>query len=208
MKHKRGRRQHGQCVVRQRSKSQNGVLWGLSGALLVAMVAMAVLVSDEKKAPSPPAQARIQRTVKPSLPPKIEEQQEQPVPDNTPVADVKPEYEDAVVLAPTPKKEVVEVLYEAKESAPDLSSDMDTPNEVNEADDQEPTEDKDENVKEDETEPEPLVDMNTRTLLFTTEAQTNDDNLSYYLDQIETQYETGEYDEEAAERSDDERKVK
>ncbi len=182
-----------------------GVVWGLLVLLVGGLMFALLNVGSGEAQPQKPRRAVAKKVVKkaPATQPAEEE-----------AKDVAPEPPTLVEeTEEQPESEPAEEpLIVAEPPLDDRPADVPS---VDQPEEEAPTEDEDDE-KEDrrrrlsrtDEDGNYYIDMATGTLLFTPDSALNDENLEIYLDSIMDTYATQEYDQEGAERTDEEKQVK
>lgn len=182
------------------------VVWCLLG-LLVGGLLLALFQTggeQEKK----PRRPQIRRTVKEEVKPApvvvpeevVQPADENPSPESPEKSESVPEEIPTVPSESAAPEELPNVPDASSPDAPDSGAD--------EGDDDDSEDTRESRLDATAPNGEYYIDMETRSLLFTDDASLNDENLEIYLEETYAETESERYDEEAAERTDENKQVK
>ena len=187
------------------------IVWCLIGALLVGLLVALSQSGDEQetKACRPRTKSVVKKVVKTeqSASQKVQAVESEPEPE--------PEEEDEQGDASEEQTQPVPVIPPVSLGTPEPpetpnAPGVPLPNGNSEEDEEEEESEKSREDMLNATAPngEYYIDMKTRSLLFTEDASLNDENLELYLEETYAETESERYDEEAAERPDENKQVK
>ena len=182
------------------------VVWCLMGLLVGGLLLTLFQTGGEQE--KKPRRPQIRRTVKeevvkpaPVVVPEevVQSKEENPSPEPPEKSEPVPEENPNVPSESAAPEELPNV--------PDASS-PDEPDTEADAGDDEDSQDRESRLRATAPNGEYYIDMETRSLLFTDDASLNDENLEIYLEETYAKTESERYDEEAAERTDENKQVK
>jgi len=187
------------------------VVWCLLG-LLVGGLLLALFQTggeQEKK----PRRPQIRRTVKEEVKPApvvVPEEVVQPADENpSPESPEKSEsVPEEISNVPSESAAPESAAPEELPNVPDASSPDAPDSEADEGDNDDSEDTRESRLDATAPNGEYYIDMETRSLLFTDDASLNDENLEIYLEETYAETESERYDEEAAERTDENKQVK
>ena len=187
------------------------VVWCLLG-LLVGGLLLALFQTggeQEKK----PRRPQIRRTVKEEVKPApvvVPEEVVQPADENpSPESPEKSEsVPEEIPNVPSESAAPESAAPEELPNVPDASSPGAPDSGADEGDDDDSEDTRESRLDATAPNGEYYIDMETRSLLFTDDASLNDENLEIYLEETYAETESERYDEEAAERTDENKQVK
>lgn len=180
------------------------MVWCLIGALIVGLLLAYSQSGGEpgKKVRRPRPQSVVKKEVKPELPTPQKEAVVAPEPEPQP----EPEQDEDSTYQPEPEP----VVSPDSQDTPGPTEIPNTPviplpDDESEEDEEKSREDR---LNATSQNGEYYIDMKTRSLLFTEDSSLNDENLELYLEETYAATESERYDEEAAERPDENKQVK
>lgn len=200
-------RRRSTCLTPQRKV----ILWGLVGVVFAGLF---LLMSNINSAPNKQVRRSAVKKAKPALV-VLEKSQ----PKSTTASDVALEESSSVVPSPEPERKENETdrnMLAANDNEDNASEEPDKSMPVGPPPVDIPTVATDDAAKprkykrltETNENGDQYIDMATGTLLFTENASLNDENLDIYLERVMDRYESQEYDQEGAERQNENKQVR
>lgn len=182
------------------------VVWCLMGLLVGGLLLTLFQTGGEQE--KKPRRPQIRRTVKEEVKPApvvvpeevVQSKEENPSPEAPEKSEPVPEEIPAVPSESAAPEELPNV--------PDTSSPNEPDTEADAGDDEDSEDTRESRLDARASNGEYYIDMETRSLLFTDDASLNDENLEIYLEETYAETESERYDEEAAERTDENKQVK